>query len=101
MEIVLSINLIASNPQVRDGRPCLAGTGLRVSDIAIAHLFHNQSPDELAVACGVSLAGVHAAMANYYEHKVAIDEDIRQQLAKARKLKQDWLAEGGNSLLSR
>lgn len=86
--IIHSINLITSNPKVRGGRPCIAGTGLRVSDVAMTMLFHRQTPDEIASAYAVSLAGVYAALAYYYEHKTEIDEDIRVQIAKARELKE-------------
>ncbi len=72
MEIVHSINLIVSNPKVRGGRPCIGGTGLRVTDVIIAAIFHQQTPDEIAVGFGVSLAGVHAAFAYYYEHKMKL-----------------------------
>ncbi len=88
MATVLSINLIASDPQVRGGRPCIAGTGIRVSDVAIATVFHNQSPDEIAASYALTLAQVHAALAYYYEHKAEIDEDVRQQIATARALKE-------------
>ncbi|MBI5961001.1 MAG: DUF433 domain-containing protein [Chloroflexi bacterium] len=85
---ILSINLITADPKVRGGRPCIAGTGLRVSDIVMAMLFHDQNPGEIAAAYEVPLAGVHAALAYYYEHKTEIDEDIRQQIAKAKELKE-------------
>ncbi len=100
METILSINLIVANPQVRGGRPCVVGTGLRVSDIALAHLLHQQSPDEIAAGYGIAVAGVYAALAYYYEHKGAIDEDLRQQIATARALKDRWLSDGGTALLS-
>jgi uncharacterized protein (DUF433 family) len=88
MATVLSINLITSDPNVRGGRPCIAGTGLRVSDVAMAMLFHDQTPGEIAAAFAVSLAKVYAALAYYYEHKTEIDEDIRQQIATAREFKE-------------
>ena len=89
METVHSINLIVSNPKVRGGRPCIAGTGLRVTDVVMAMLFHNQNPGEIAAGYGISLAQTHAALAYYYEHKAEIDEDIRAQIAKARELKEN------------
>jgi uncharacterized protein (DUF433 family) len=101
METTLVINLISSNPKVHGGRPCIAGTGLRVSDVVMSHLYHNQTPDEIAVGYAVSLLGVYAALAYYYEHKAEIDGDIRDQIEKARKLKDDWIANGGTPILPR
>ncbi|MEP7286931.1 MAG: DUF433 domain-containing protein [Chloroflexota bacterium] len=99
METVLSINLITTNPAVRGGRPCVVGTGVRVSDIAIIMLFHHQTPSEIAEWFGLSMAQVHAALAFYYEHKAEIDEDIRQQIATARDFKEKRIGSRG-SLLS-
>lgn len=39
MNTILAINLIATNPGVRSGRPYIVGTTLTVADIAIAHIF--------------------------------------------------------------
>src|SRR5260221_5206063 len=99
MDTILSINLITSNQKVRSGRPCIAGTGLRVTDVVIASVFHLQSPDEIAAGYGVSLAQVHAALAYYYEHKADLDQDVREQIATAKALKEQHLANGGRSIL--
>lgn len=99
MDTVLSINLIAANPKIRGGRPCIAGTGLRVTDIAIASIFHLQSVDEIASGYGISLAQVHAALAYYYGHQAELDADIRAQIATARALKEKHVADGNHSLL--
>lgn len=88
MDTVISINLITTNPKVRGGRPCIAGTGLRVTDVVMAHLFHQRTPSELASDYDISMAQVHAALAYYYEHKEELDADIRQQIDKARELKE-------------
>lgn len=101
MDTVLSINLITSNPKIRDGRPCIAGSGLRVTDVVIASIYHLQSPDEIAAGFDVSLAQVYAALAYYYEHKNELDQDIRQQIATAKALKDQYLANGGRSLNSK
>jgi len=60
---------------VRGGRPCIAGTGLRVSDVVMAHLYYDQNPDEIATAYDVPLVSVYVALAYYYEHKADIDVD--------------------------
>lgn len=99
METILNINLIRSNPKVRGGRPCIVGTGLRVSDVALAHLCHHQTPDEIAAGYAVPLAAVYAALAYYYEHKADIDADLREQIQQALRLKREWIAHGGAPLL--
>lgn len=99
METVISINLITSNPQVRGGSPCIAGTSLRVTDVVMAYLFHDQTADEIAAGYAVPLASVYAALAYYYEHKAEVDEDIRRQIEAAQRLKAEWIADGGTSVL--
>lgn len=96
MQTIHTIEMIVSDPTVRNGRPCLAGTGLRVTDVVIAHTFHDQSPDEIAVNYGVSLAAVYAALAYYYDNKAALDADIREQIQRAQALKAQY---GSDSLL--
>lgn len=90
--------VITIDPAVRGGRPCIDGTGLRVSDIVIAQPFHQQSPDEIAAGFGVPLADVAAALAYYAEHRSAIDADIREQIATTNRLRAQWLASGGKPL---
>jgi uncharacterized protein (DUF433 family) len=99
MEVVQSIDLITKNPAVRGGRPCIAGTSLRVTDLVMANLFHGRTPDEIAADYELSLAQVHAALAYYYQHKRELDEDIRQQILRARTAKEN-MTSGQPSLLS-
>jgi uncharacterized protein (DUF433 family) len=86
MEAVQSINLITTHPNVRGGRPCIAGTGLRVIDIAMASLFHNRTPGEIAADYAIGLAEVHAALAYYYQHREAMEQDLREQIVEVRSL---------------
>lgn len=97
MITIQSINLITSDPTVRAGRPCLVGTGIRVTDIVIAQLFHRRTADEIAADYEIPLAQVYAALAYYYEHKDTLDADLRQQLATARTLKEK--SDGAAALL--
>lgn len=107
--ITLSINLIETNPKVRGGRPCLAGTGVRVTDVVMASLFHRQTPDEIAVGLGVPLSHVHAASPRFTTRagwrirpcKIAIPQKTfphyrnRQVLAVAPRLPQyNWRPSG-------
>ena len=99
MNVVQSIDLIAKNPAVRGGKPCIVGTGLRVTDLVIAHLFHRRSPSEISTDYEISLAQVYAALAFYYQYKDELDEDIRQQILSAQTAKEE-LTGGQSSLLS-
>jgi uncharacterized protein (DUF433 family) len=79
METILNIALIASDPQVRSGRPVIAGTTITVADIAIAKIFHGQDADGIAAWYDLSLPQVYAALAYYYDHKAEIDADIKRR----------------------
>lgn len=60
MPTVPTLDLIATDPAIRNGQPCIAGAGLRVTDLVIAHLFHRRTPDELAADYALSLAQVYS-----------------------------------------
>jgi uncharacterized protein (DUF433 family) len=88
METVLSIDLIASDPKVRRGRPVVAGTGVCVSDIVTVMQFHRQDADDLASWFDLSLAQIHAALAYYYANKDAIDREMQERHALAAEFKE-------------
>jgi uncharacterized protein (DUF433 family) len=87
---IQSINLISTDPNIRNGRPCIAGTSIEVSVIVIAKIVQGLEPDEIAANYEIALAQVYAALAYYYENKQAIDATIveRQQLAQKMKVAQ-------------
>ena len=98
MVTIESIDLITTNPDVRGGRPCIAGTGLRVTDVVMATIFHERSPGEIASDYEISLAEVYAALAYYYQHKPELDVDIREQIDRAQTYKQQNLGSQHPSL---
>jgi uncharacterized protein (DUF433 family) len=77
MELVLEKH-IESNEGVRGGKPCLTGTRISVSDVVIWHLRMGQSLEEIAAHRDLSLAGLYAAIAYYYDHRADIDEEIEK-----------------------
>ena len=89
-----SIDLVVSDPKIRGGRPIIAGTTLRISDIAAWHTFGGQTPEELAVGFKLTMAQVYAALSYYYAHKTEIDEEIRSNAAEAEKLIQELRKQG-------
>lgn len=86
---VLSIDAIVQDPEVRGGRPVIAGTGLRVSDLATYHVAEGLTPDELAVQFGLELAQVHAALSYYFSHRTEIDDEIRANTSVAERWRQE------------
>jgi len=96
----LTIDLISTDPDVRNGSPCILGTGIRVTDITSAHLFHQRSADEIANDYALSLSQVYAALSYYYENKNVLDEEIRRQIVTGRNYREQRIG-SKDSLLSR
>lgn len=69
---------ITSKPGVRGGRPCIAGTGIRVTDIVTAVNLGFRH-DEIADDFDLSLDQVNAALDFYERHRTAIDADMAVQ----------------------
>jgi len=75
---ILSIDMIVSNPKIRSGKPIIAGTSMRVQDIAIGSVYKNYSVDDLLKHYPhLNLAQIYAALAYYYDHKAEMDEMMR------------------------
>ena len=86
---------IASTPGVAGGKPCISGTRIRVQDIVIRTEL-GDSPDDIIVAYPhVTLADVHAALSYYYDHRDAIDQQIRDSEALVARMR----AQSGPGLL--
>jgi uncharacterized protein (DUF433 family) len=100
MLIVQSINQIATDERVRNGRPYIMGTSVTVADVAIVKIYHGQDADGIAQWYGLDLPQVYAALAYYYEHKEAMDADIRAQIRRAESLREGRVG-GRDSLLPR
>jgi uncharacterized protein (DUF433 family) len=60
-------------PDVRFGKPCIAGTRIAVIDIAIWHNQLGYPPELIAAKWNLTVAGVHAALAYYFDHREEID----------------------------
>jgi uncharacterized protein (DUF433 family) len=74
---------ISQDPNIRGGRPCVAGTGVTVRRIA---QWHNMGliPEEIARKIShLSLAQVHAALAYYHANAAAIDADLESEAVQA------------------
>jgi uncharacterized protein (DUF433 family) len=86
--MIQSINLISTDPGIRNGRPCIVGTSIEVSVVVIAKIVHDMEPDEIAADFNLTLAQVYAALAYYYENKLAVDATIEDQHQLALRMKE-------------
>jgi uncharacterized protein (DUF433 family) len=87
-EAIDPVGHIVRSPGVMSGRPRIAGSRVRVSDIAAQRYFHGFTPEEIAgehVYPWVSLADVYAALAYYCDHKDEIDREADADEAFAEK----------------
>jgi uncharacterized protein (DUF433 family) len=81
-------NHIESDPQKCGGRPCIAGTRIRVQDIYIWHELQGQSPEEIVTDFKqLTLADVHAALTYYHDHREEIEAEVAAERAEADHLK--------------
>ncbi len=81
---------IEISPGVCGGRPRIAGSRVRVQDVAVLHERLGRTPDEIVAAYpSVGLADVHAALAFYFDHRdevrrmIADDEALAAQLQES------------------
>ncbi len=94
-QTILHIDEIVSNPNVRGGRPVIRGTGLKVSDVWLAHTGADQlTPEEIATNYRLQLGQVYAAFAYYHLHQDEIDAEIEQDEEAAQQLLKAIEAQG-------
>jgi uncharacterized protein (DUF433 family) len=80
--------LITHSPNVRGGRPRIAGTGVTVRRI-VGWYKLGLSPEEIADEFGhLTLAQVYAALAYYHANRDEIERDLAEEDARAAHLEQ-------------
>ena len=78
--------LIVRSPDIRGGRPRIAGTGVTVQRI-VGWYKLGLSPEEIAEELGhLTLAQVHAALAYYHANRKEIESAITADEAEADRL---------------
>ena len=85
---------IEINSKICNGSPVVAGTRVRIVDIAIEYEYLNHSPDEIINAHPhLKLEQVHDALSYYYENRKDLDNKIRedkqfiQKISEAQKIR--------------
>ncbi len=87
----LSYPHISTHPQVMSGRPCIAGTRVRVMDIVAARQAGVPDDELLEYFSSRTLtrSELHAALAYYYDHQDEIDAALAEDAELARQAEQD------------
>jgi uncharacterized protein (DUF433 family) len=74
--------LIVKDPNLHDGRPILAGTGVAVRTIA-GYYKLGLTPEETADQMDIDLALVYAALAYYHLNRAEIEADLSDHSEEA------------------
>jgi uncharacterized protein (DUF433 family) len=85
---------IRADGAVMGGRPCVAGTRVRVMDIVAAH-GGGLSPEQLTTYFSsrpLTLSEIHAALTYYYDHREAIDAALAEDDAAATQAEAERIA---------
>ena len=90
--------LIVRSPEIRGGRPRIAGTGVTVRRI-VGWYKLGLTPEEIARRVGhLSLAQVHAALAYYHANREEIEADIAAEEETTERLEREhYLARQSHS----
>lgn len=79
---------IDSHPDKCGGKPCIAGTRIRVVDVYVWHELEGLSPDEIILNFPeLSLMQIHAALTYYYGHRKEIQESLEAEKVFAEEMK--------------
>lgn len=71
---------ITRTPGVCGGKPCIAGSRIRVQDVYVWHELQGRSPDEIVSSFPqLTLADVYAALAYFWDHRDQILLEMREQ----------------------
>ena len=70
--------------------PCIAGTTMKVIELVLEQIASGSSPEELHFQHPyLTLGQIHSALAYYWDHQEALDEDIERRLARVDELQRD------------
>ncbi|HUE73667.1 MAG TPA: DUF433 domain-containing protein [Pirellulaceae bacterium] len=87
-EIIEIGSLIERSPDVRGGRPCIAGTGVTVRRI-VGWYQQGLKPQEIVAEIPhLTLAQVFAALTYYHANRGEVDADMAQEKSESDRLEQ-------------
>jgi uncharacterized protein (DUF433 family) len=75
-------------PAVRGGAPVIAGTRIKVLDVAVRYEVMGMNPEEIMAALPhLDLPQIHAALSYYYAHKADLDKKWKASLKNVARLR--------------
>ncbi len=83
-------SLLTRSPDIRDGRPCVAGTRTTVHRVAVWYKL-GMSPEEIADRFPhLNVAGVYAALAYYHANQAELEAEIADDQAEEERIEAEW-----------
>ena len=76
----------SKDPGVRQGRPCIAGTGVEITILISVAQAHNQTVKEIAREQGIPIVFAQAALDYYHDHTDEIDQLMAQRQQESRQV---------------
>lgn len=81
--------LLVRSPEIRHGRPCIAGTAITVHRIAIWYKL-GYTPEEIARRYGhLTEAQIYAALAYYHSNRDEIEAELAAEEAEAGRIEEE------------
>jgi uncharacterized protein (DUF433 family) len=85
--------MLVTQPDVKSGRPCIAGTGITVHRIVVWYK-QGFTPEQIADEYEhLNLAQVYAALAYYHANQAAIESELAAEDAEIERLEQEHYKE--------
>lgn len=83
---------IVTESNIRSKHPVIAGTGIRVIDIAIEYQYKGYTIDQIIdYHPHLQLQQIHDALSYYYENQQRFDQEIKEENKFAEELKKQGL----------
>lgn len=83
------LSRISIDPNICFGRPCIAGTRVRVQDVFVWHELQGLSADEIVSRFPqLTMADVYAALSYYWDHRDEIQRDMQAESDLVTRLRQ-------------
>ena len=71
---------IESKPEVCGGKPCIAGTRIRVQDIYVWHELQGQSADAIVTRFPqLQMSDIYAALAYYWDNRSELQRQMQEE----------------------